>query len=401
MTTPAATTEPTVTPERIRVLVFHENATATGLGRVALSFAKAGRQAEPGLPTVDVTFVTYSRNGQQTGLAAAALAAGIPVIEIPERGRWDLKVVPHLRRIVRDFKPDILQTHNIKSHFLVRATGLHREFPWIAWNHGYTSMGRLDRAYKQIDRWSLRGAYRLISVCGPFANALQNLGIPRDKITVLHNFVDPYVRPSDDEVLRLRQEMRLGDELVIVTVGRMSVEKGHANLLNAIGRLKDRADLPKHRFVLVGDGPEEGNLRRQASDLGIEDRLLWAGFQKNVAPYYAMATIYALPSMSEGSPNVVLEAMAAGLPIAATSVGGVPEILENDVTGLLVPRENPQALAEAIQELLLSADLRARLASAARRRVETAHTLQAYRRDLTQFYMETLRMRKDSAGLRE
>ena len=115
---------------------------------------------EPGLPAVEVTFVTYRRNGQQSGFAAAAIAAGIPVIEIPERGRWDLKVVPELRRIVRDFKPDILETHNIKSHFLVRATGLHREFPWIAWNHGYTSKNRLDRAYNQIDRWSLRRAYR-------------------------------------------------------------------------------------------------------------------------------------------------------------------------------------------------------------------------------------------------
>jgi glycosyltransferase involved in cell wall biosynthesis len=85
--------------------------------------------------------------------------------------------------------------------------------------------------------------------------------------------------------------------------------------------------------------------------------------------------------------------MAAGLPIAATRAGGVPEILENDVTGLLVPKEDPRTLADAIQKLLLSEDLRARLASAARRRVETAHTLEAYRRDLTQFYVATLKMR--------
>ncbi len=380
-------------PERIRVLVFHENTTATGLGRVALGFASAARQASPGLPAVDVTFVTYRRNDQQSGFAAAAVAAEIPVIEIPERGRWDLKVVPHIKRIVREFKPDILETHNIKSHFLVRATGLHQKFPWIAWNHGYTSKDRIDRAYNQIDRWSLHGAYRLMTVCGPFASAMQGMGIQREKITVLHNFVDAHVRPTDDEVLRLRRDTGLGDELAIVTVGRMSVEKGHANLLSAIALLKDRRELPKHRFVLVGDGPEEENLRRQAAQLGIEDRLVWAGFQKDVAPYYAMAAIYALPSKSEGSPNVILEAMAAGLPIAATRAGGVPEILENDVTGLLVPKEDPRTLADAIQKLLLSEDLRARLASAARRRVETAHTLEAYRRDLTQFYVETLKMR--------
>ncbi len=107
-----------------------------------------------------------------------------------------------------------------------------------------------------------------------------------------------------------------------------------------------------------------------------------------------MANIYALPSLSEGSPNVILEAMAAALPIAATRAGGVPEILKNEVTGLLVPTQDPRALADAIQRLLLSEDLRARLASAALQQAKTAHTLAAYRRDLTQFYVETLRMRE-------
>jgi len=389
-----------VIPERIRVLVFHENATATGLGRVALGFADAARHAEPDLPAVDVTFVTYRRDDKQTGFASAALAGGIPVIEIPERQRWDARVLSHIRRIVREFKPDILETHNIKSHFFVRANGLHRRFPWIAWNHGYTNKGRLDRAYNQIDRWSLHGAFRLMTMCRPFAAAMQELGVPEEKITILHNFVDGYIRPSAEDVSRLKQQMGLTDELVIVTVGRMSLEKGHSDLLSAIALLKAMPDLPPHRFVLVGDGPEEENLRRQATSLGIEDRILWAGFQKNVAPYYALATIYALPSHSEGSPNVILEAMAAGPPIAATRAGGVPEILEDNVTGLLAPTQNPQALAEAIRELLLSEDLCARLGWAAQRQAQSAHTLHAYKRALTKFYVETLAMRAATPAFR-
>ena len=384
----------TVIPERIRLLVFHENATATGMGRVALGFATAARDKEPDLPAVDVTFVMYRRNNQQTGLAASALAAGIPVIEIPERGRWDLKVMREIGRMVREFKPDILETHNIKSHFLVRANGLHREFPWIAWNHGYTSKDRLDRAYKQIDRWSLHGAFRLMTMCQPFATAMQELGVPKEKISILHNFVEPCARPPEEEVRRLREQLGLGKDLAIVTIGRMSLEKGHANLLNAIALMKGMADLPPHRFVVVGDGPEEQRLRQQAASLGIGDRIIWTGFQKNVAPYYAMAAIYALPSVSEGSPNVILEAMAAGLPIAATRAGGVPEILQDSVNGLLVSTQNPQALADALRRLLLSEELRARLASAAQKQAESAHTLHAYKRALTKFYVETLQMRE-------
>jgi glycosyltransferase involved in cell wall biosynthesis len=388
-----------VIPERIRVLAFHENSTPLGLGRVALGFADQARHAEPDLPAIDVTFVTYRRANQQTAFAEAAVAARIPVIEIPERKRWDLGVLKEVRRIVTDFKPDILETHNMKSHFLVRANGLQRHFPWVAWNHGYTSRDRIDRAYKQADRWCLRGAFRLMTVCQPFAAAMQELGIPRNKITVLHNFVDTYTRSSDDDVLRLKQQLGLNDELVIVTIGRMSLEKGHTDLLDAIALLKETPGLPRHGFVLVGDGPEEQNLRRKAASLGIEDRILWAGFQKNVAPYYAAASIFALPSHSEGSPNVILEAMSAGLPIAATRAGGVPEILEDNVTGLMVPTRDPQALAGALQKLLLSEDLRARLASAARRQVETAHTLQAYKRALTKFYVETLKMRDPASDL--
>ncbi len=281
-------------PERIRVLAFHENANALGLGRVALGFADQARHAEPDLPAIDVTFVTYRRGNRQSAFAEAALAARIPVIEIPEKKRWDLSVLREIRNIVTDFKPDILETHNIKSHLMVRANGLHRQFPWVAWNHGYTSKDRLDRAYRLVDRWSLHGAFRLTTVCRPFAAAMQELGISQDKITVLHNFVDTYVRPSDEEVLRLKQRLGLTDELVIVTIGRMSLEKGHTDLLSAIALLKDMPGLPPHRFVLVGDGPEEEDLRAKAASLGIADRICWTGFQKSVAPYYAMASIFAL-----------------------------------------------------------------------------------------------------------
>jgi glycosyltransferase involved in cell wall biosynthesis len=382
-----------VIPERIRILTFIESATVTGPSRVLLEFAREAKRAEPGLPAVDVTLVTYRRGQGQSALAAEAMEAGVPVIEIPERRRWDLSVISELRRIVTEFTPDILESRNTKSHFLIRLTGQHRRFPWVAWNHGYTLKDQKDRAYNQLDRWSLRAAFRVITVCRPFAAKLERRGVSAGKIHILHNFVKSYVAPGAEEVDSIRQRLGLSDELVIVTVGRMSLEKGHADLLSAIVLLKDMPGLPRHRFVLVGDGPEEENLRRQAASLGIEDRTVMTGFQKNVVPYYAMATIFVLPSHSEGSPNVILEAMAAGLPIASTSVGGVPEILEDGVTGLLVPARNPQALAEALRRLLQSEELRAQLASAARHQAETAHTLQAYKRELTKFYVETLNMR--------
>jgi glycosyltransferase involved in cell wall biosynthesis len=124
--------------------------------------------------------------------------------------------------------------------------------------------------------------------------------------------------------------------------------------------------------------------------LGIEKRITFAGFQRDTKPYYAMASVVAVPSHSEGSPNVVLEAMAAGLPIAANAVGGVPEILQENVTGLMVPPRNPEAMAKAILRILSDQELRVRLGAAARARAESSHTPEAYRRTLVEFYQNTL-----------
>jgi glycosyltransferase involved in cell wall biosynthesis len=388
-----------VKPDRIRVLTLIESHTVTGPSRVLLDFAAKAGSPEPGLPAIDVTVLTFRRGDGECALATAAERAGVPAIVIPERKRWDLGIMGRLRRAVEEFAPDILESRNVKSHFLVRTLGLNKRFPWIAWNHGYTSKDRLDRTYNKLDRWSLRGAFRVMTVCRPFAAALEAQGIPAQKISVLHNFVAPYTDSTPEEKARLREQLGLGDAKVILTVGRLSAEKGHADLLEAVALLRDSPGLGAYRVILVGDGPEEENLRQQAVRLGITDKILMAGFQRNVAPYYGLATIFALPSHSEGSPNVVLEAMSAGLPIVATTVGGVPEIVENGRTGILVSPRNPAAMAEALSQLLSSSDSRERLGTAAKQKAKSAYTFQDYKRSLTAFYAETLRMRNVSAEM--
>ena len=160
-------------PDRIRVLTLIESATVTGPSRILLDFAAKAGSPEPELPAIDLTVLTFHRGTGECTLAAAAERVGVPAIVIPERGRWDPGVMSRLRRAVEAFKPDILESRNVKSHFFIRVTGLHKRFPWIAWNHGYTSKDRLDRAYNKLDRWSLRGAFRVMTVCRPFADAIE------------------------------------------------------------------------------------------------------------------------------------------------------------------------------------------------------------------------------------
>ncbi len=380
-----------MTRANIRVLTLIENALVTGPARNLIEFGKMAERAEAGLPAVEVTIVTYQRGPEESPLALAAKQAGLAVATVAERRRWDTQVFAQLRQVIAEINPDILETRNVKSHFLVRLLGLHRKYPWVAWNHGYTATSRLDRAYTQLDRWSLRGAYRVVTVCRPFAEQLERLGVRRDRITILHNSVKPFVAPPQEAVQRVRGELGIAeDEAVILSVGRLSHEKGHADLICAAAVLEAVSGTTQFRVVIVGDGRERERLAQLASRLGIEKRIAFAGFQRDTRPYYAMATVVAVPSHSEGSPNVVLEAMAAGLPIAANAVGGVPEILQENVTGLMVPPRNPEAMAKTLLRILSDAELRLRLGAAARARAESSHTPEAYRRTLVGFYQETL-----------
>lgn len=381
-----------MTHSPIRVLTLIENATVTGPARNVIEFGKMAARAEAGLPAVEVTIVTYQRGPDESPLGLAAEQAGLTVATVAERRRWDTQVFAQLKQVIAQINPDILETRNVKSHFLVRLLGLHRKYPWVAWNHGYTATSRLDRAYTQLDRWSLRGAYRVVTVCRPFADHLERLGVQPNRIIILHNSVTPFAPPPEEAVQRVRRELGLGDdEAVILAVGRLSHEKGHADLIRATAALEAMPRAPRFRVVIVGDGPEREPLARLASRLGVQQRITFAGFQRDTQPYYAMATLVAVPSHSEGSPNVVLEAMAAGLPIAANAVGGVPEILEEGVTGLMVPPRNPEAMANAMLRLLSDPELRSRLGSAARACAESSHTPEAYRRALVEFYQETLK----------
>ena len=387
-----------MTRQTIRVLTLIESPTVTGPARNIIEFGKLGVVAEPDLPAVETMVVTYWRGAGESPVAAAARNAGLLVATILERRRWDTGVIPQLRRIIADYRPDILESRNIKSHFLVRMLGLHKRYPWVAWNHGYTERDWLDRAYSQLDRWSLQAAFRVVTVCRPFAETLERRGVDGRKITILHNFVKPFVPAPTEDVEGLRRSLGVQNQAVILAVGRLSSEKGHAILLQAAARLEKMNEAPDFRVVVVGDGPEQENLQRLTARLGIGQRIVMAGFQTDVRPYYCLSTLLALPSYSEGSPNVVLEAMAAGLPIAATAAGGVPEILEDGVTALMVPPGDPQAMAEVILRILRDKALASRLAAAARSCAQSKYTPQAYRRSLTGFYLATLEAASKSAA---
>jgi glycosyltransferase involved in cell wall biosynthesis len=359
---------------------------------------------------IDASIVTFIRNSKLRGaeahaqprgeanehrsqnqFVAAALEAGVQVDLVDERFRFDPGVIARLRQIVEDRTPDIIQTHNVKSHFLMRASGLGRRFPWVAFHHGYTDTDLKMRAYNKLDRWSLPHADRVVTVSRAFATQLERKGVRADRIRVLHNSVSfekfDGVEAQSGDSLRLRLGISPG-ERVVLAVGRLSREKGHSVLMLAFKILLKSRPAESTRLVVVGDGPERRALLAAAESAGIADRVIFAGQVDDVRHYYKIADVMALPSYTEGSPNVLLEAMAAGVPIVATAVGGVPEIVTDGESALLTPAGDAPSLAAAISALLDDRELARELIGNARSIVCLRHSPESRMNSLIGIYHE-------------
>jgi glycosyltransferase involved in cell wall biosynthesis len=339
-----------------RVLAFIEALGVTGPARNLLDTA----------PCIDLHVATYRRAAASRAhhdgvdaFADAVKARGVPVHILVERHRFDPLLLRAVARTIGTVKPDLIQSHNIKSHALLACT--HGRTPWVAFHHGYTDTDLKMRAYNRVDRWALRRASAVITPCSAFAADLASAGVDGSRVTIVHNAVRP---PSPMDAAAARRALCLESEHVVVAIGRLSREKGHDVLIDACAALPQPLRV-RTALVIAGDGPERPRLARLAAARGVRLRL--DGYRDDVRPWYAAADVFVLPSRSEGSPNVLLEALAAGCPIVATRVGGVSEIAEDGVSASLVPADQPRALASAIESVLTTPALAARLAEGARR----------------------------------
>jgi glycosyltransferase involved in cell wall biosynthesis len=350
----------------LRVLAIIEATTVTGPAKNLLEFCQTVRDRDD----IKITVATFDRNRGPTDFTAAAEEAGVAVTLIPERSATDMRVIEKLRDLVNQGEADILQTHAVKSHFLVYLSRVWKRRRWVAFHHGYTTTDVKDRLYSQLDRVSLRAASRVFTVSRAFENQLVERGVAASRIEVVHNAVNlqwaDQVRALDK--VAVRDQLGIGrDEKVLLAIGRMSIEKRHIDLIEAYHQL--RRDGAAVRLILVGDGPERARLEATGGQ-----GVTFSGQIQSTASYYAAADVMVLPSLTEGSPNVLLEAMAAGVPVVATRVGGIPEIATDGESALLVPPRDPAALARAIGELLEDSDKRARLIAQARSAIEARHT---------------------------
>jgi glycosyltransferase involved in cell wall biosynthesis len=216
-------------------------------------------------------------------------------------------------------------------------------------------------------------------------------GMRAERIDVVYNGIDPERYWQTMTRAEARRRMDLDEDAVVFAlVAHLTAKKGHAVFLDAAARIADRA--AHHVYLFVGDGPERAHLEQQAQRLALADKVLFTGFTPDVLPLYAASDVVVLPSIAmEGLGRVLMEGGLLGLPAIGSDMGGITEVIDVGVTGLVVPPGDVRALAEAMLKLADDPDLRARMGAAGRERISRLFTIPAmvegtlatYRRVLT------------------
>jgi glycosyltransferase involved in cell wall biosynthesis len=376
----------------IRLLAIVEARTVTGPARNLIEFVLWSRA-----DGVETTVATFLRKEDTNSFTEKLKNLSIPVLALPEEGPYDLSIIQKLIRLVREVKPDLIQTHAVKSHFLTRLSGLPRSIPWIAFHHGYTSTTWRTKLYNELDRWSLKAASQVVTVSRDSVEQLTLKGIKAEKIRTIHNAVSATYNTGDaTEVDALRESLGIPvGQKVILSVGRLSKEKDQVGLVEAMREL--RGPSPPY-LLIVGGGPEHKTILRRARELGLTNRVILTGQQDQVGPFYALADMVVISSRSEGSPNVLLEALAAGVPLVATSVGGIPEMVKDGEHALLVQHGNTRQMAEAIDKLLGTKGLAQRLVEHGKTLIRTTFSPAERARTLSEMYRNILKSNRRAHG---
>ncbi|TCS73717.1 glycosyltransferase involved in cell wall biosynthesis [Effusibacillus lacus] len=286
----------------------------------------------------------------------------IPVTLIAPRTIKALAGLVPVRKIIREMKPDILHTHGVRSNLLGRLANQLEGHPAasITTIHSILSLDYPVR-WKRIlfgilekSTWPLVDHFILVS--RSMKESLMKEGLPEKKASVIHNAIElPKQPPARPEVSLIREELGLSQDAVLVgTVARLHKVKGHTYLIQAILKLKEK--YPNVHYVWVGGGEMYTELKEEVQRAGLADVIHFLGARKDVPELLPQFDLFVLPSVMEGFGLAALEAQMSGIPVIATAVGGLLEVIEDGRDGLLVSPQDPDALAKAMDRVLSSPD---------------------------------------------
>ena len=310
-----------------------------------------------------------------------------PLISIPDRGPWDWRVITRLLRLCREERVEIWHGHDYKSNALGLLLKRFRPMRLVTTVHGWVRHTARTPLYYRIDRFCLPRYEKVICVSEDLAAECRRCGVADGRCLLLENGIDLSAYERSQSIADAKA--RLGfdpSKPLIGAVGRLSPEKGFDRLIQAVAGLPGGVQL-----VIVGEGDDRPRLQAMIEHCrrGAEFRL--AGYRADPKPYYESLDLFALSSLREGLPNVLLEAMALRVPVVATRIAGVPRLIRDGENGRLVPPDDVPALQTALAGLLDDAGLRENLGRAGRKTVEDRYSFAGRMEKLAALYNELLR----------
>jgi glycosyltransferase involved in cell wall biosynthesis len=375
--------------ERIRIVYMID---ALGFGGAEHQLVCFLRHLNPDryAPTVCVLSV---RQGNMN--ADEIRQSGIDVELIPVRRLLDPQGFKRLKQHLRARQPAIVHTHLDFSTILGGTACRRLGIPHVATLHTMEQPPRHSRAM-----WRQRFFYRSLNrSCDQVISVSQSVrehhltrsGLDPGKVVTIHNGIDtqPFTCRNQAEREAVRRSLNIpSDAPVITAVAVLRPAKGVQHLIDALPTMMQA--VPEIRLLVVGSGPNEPALRTQAGALGVAERITFTGHRDDVPRLLTASDLFVLPTLRDSLPTVIIEAMAAGTPVVASDVGGVSEMIEDGVTGLLVPPSDPSKLADACLRLLNQPKLSSSIAQAARHAANQRFGIDVHVKRVTEVYEKLL-----------
>ena len=294
--------------------------------------------------------VFENRRNPNLELAEAAISMGLEVKIFLCRGRFDLRTISNISAFIDKEHPNLLHSHGYKADFYALCA-TRGKIPWVVTNHNWLRTTFNLKLYAHLDSFLIKYANKVVTVSDDIAIEMVKRGIPREKILVIDNGINQQRFSNQGSNETLKRSFGFNEKSIIIgTVASLREGKGHIYLLEAAKSII--SSFPNARFLIVGDGGERRRLEEKAAQFDLSGKVIFAGSRKDVPEILSILDIFVLPSLKEGLPMALLEAMAARLPVIATRVGAIPKVVVNNETGLLVEPGNAEALCTAISELL-------------------------------------------------
>ncbi len=291
--------------------------------------------------------VIKNKHNPHTEVAAEAQKNNLPTILFPCKGKVDFKTIAMIRSFIKGAGVDLIHTHNYKSNSYAILSSMGLNIPLITTCHNWILNSAKLRLYKMLDAFFLKRFDKIIAVSELVKEDILKNSISPDKVVTIFNGVDIDKFENVYDIDYLRKEFGIRKQCkVIGTVGRISKEKGHIYLLEAAKQIKRlSSDIV---FLIVGDGPLKEDIVKRFS----QPFIIFTGIRTDMPAIYSLIDIFVLPSLNEGMPMVLLEAMVSKKPVVATKVGAIHEVVEDMTSGLLVEPGDIKGLADSVLFLL-------------------------------------------------